>query len=264
VKQFVICTGLFATALCASAANPVSWVASNGADNAACGTRQAPCRTFQGAIANTTPGGLVKAIDAADYSTPGLPLVISAPITIDGADVGAALVTSGVAVEVLATGTPGMVTIRNLTVNVAPGGEGIQVFRPATLENVTITGGAYGMSSGGGGVLTADHVTISGPSNVGVLIAGGKAVLRNSTVHGASLGVDLFHATALIDHSEISSNSTGVNVDSTSTLRISNSVVTGNNLGVARARGGQFFSFGNNVISGNAIDGDTPDPLPLK
>lgn len=268
MRQFLFCIGLCGSAICATAANQLSWVASFGADNAACGTRVAPCRTFQGAIANTIVGGIVKAIDAADYtSLNGAPLAIQSPITIDGADVGAALTTRSIAIEVLAgpAGTPpGMVTIRNLTVNVSGDvSEGIQAFRPVHIENVTITGGTFGISAGRGAVLTADHITISGASSDGLLVAGGTALLRNSAIHGAALGVDLFDGTAMIDHSEISSNNTGIFADGLSTLRIGNSVITGNSLGIAKARSGRLFSFGNNMIAGNTVDGDA-ELIPLK
>jgi hypothetical protein len=149
---------------------------SYGVDNGACGTRVAPCRSFAGAIDNTAPGGVVKAIDTADYSASGAQLTITTPVTIDGAGTGASYIGTSNAIFINDVAS-GMVTVRDLTMNVPPNltaidASGSQVH----LENLTITG-EPGYSIGielDSGSLTTDHVTIVGAGNA-VQLLGGKA-----------------------------------------------------------------------------------------
>jgi nitrous oxidase accessory protein NosD len=171
-------------ALPALAQNDNSWVASNGSDTYTC-LREAPCLTFQHAYDRTNPGGIVKAVDAADYYGT---LVVSKAITLDG---------NGAEIEIGA-GTPGIqvlagpVTIRDLTIHAHAAGIGIYVqSADIDIENVTITGaqslGVYATGSSGAVHMTAKNLKVTGAASNGILIYGGSASIRDSLpeYHGA-------------------------------------------------------------------------------
>ena len=262
-------------ALCASplfAANQISWVASFGADSGACGLRTAPCRTFAGAIPNTVAGGMVKAVDSADYSLNGAQLTIQTSVTIDGSGTGASFIGAGNAFVVQA----GAVTIRDLIINVPANSTAINISgADVNIENTTITGApgyALGISLVGG-TLFADHLSIVGAGSA-VQITGGKATFRNSVLRGNTVGILAIAlsgtATVMIDRSQLSLNQVGVLADGVSrpnggcTIRVSNSLITSNGSALRQDRGGQVLSYGNNVIDDNTDDGSSPVLATLK
>jgi hypothetical protein len=93
-----------------------TWVAGLGDDSGPC-SRTAPCRTFAGAIAKTSPGGEIDALDPGGFGV----VVINKAITIDG---GGGQVSSvldsdqkqpnGITVQ---AGPKDVVTLRNLRIN---------------------------------------------------------------------------------------------------------------------------------------------------
>jgi hypothetical protein len=272
-------TSIFALTLFAAAsavaANNISWVASTGLDTNNC-TRTAPCHSFQTAHDNTSTGGIIKAVDAANYGM----VNVSQNITIDGNGVGAEI-------EVAGTGTgiaisSGTVTIRDLTIHCLLNGDGIDTFNTEThIENVMILGrpfqGVYAANPLGTGapVVTAKNLTVIGATNSGIFIdQGSSAVIRDSVVH--SYGGDGIHvrsngytSVALIERSDLSFNSTGLVAENASgggaTARISDCVITGNNTGISTLNGGQIISFRTNMLAGNIVtDGATPFSISLK
>jgi len=105
----------------------------------------------------------------------------------------------------------------------------------------------------------ADHVTTDGCFN-GLLIEDGNATIKNSSFNGAVNGVGLIAVTTspswLIDHTELVNNSsTGANAGGGGTLRLSNSVVSGNHTGISIGAGATGISFRNNTFAGNGADG---------
>jgi hypothetical protein len=64
----------------AKAATPVTYVSGKGTDSGDCSSPAMPCRTFQFAVNQTSPGGEVKALDPADYR----PVTINKSISITG------------------------------------------------------------------------------------------------------------------------------------------------------------------------------------
>ena len=78
-------------------------------------------------------------------------------------------------------------------------------------------------------------------------------------------------AVALVERCELSYNTTaGLVADNssggvaTATVRISDSVITGNLTGISTIAGGQIISFRTNMLIGNTTDGATPFSLSLK
>src|SRR5947207_1566385 len=88
--------GALLTIICIGAAPakantiPVTYVSGKGTDSGNCSSPANPCRTFQFAVNQTSPGGEVKALDPADYS----PVTINKSISITGVD-GAGIDTRG-------------------------------------------------------------------------------------------------------------------------------------------------------------------------
>ncbi len=79
-------TALSLGAAPALAASPVTFVSGKGADSGTCATPRNPCRTFQFAFGQTSPGGEIKALDPADYG--GLTITNSIRVTgVNGAGI---------------------------------------------------------------------------------------------------------------------------------------------------------------------------------
>ena len=87
MKSFLMLGGAAALCLAALSAAPAhaqnqrSWVASFGDDANPC-TRDTPCRTFHGALAETNINGEINCVDAADFAGV-FALVITKSVTID-------------------------------------------------------------------------------------------------------------------------------------------------------------------------------------
>ena len=82
----------------------------------------------------------------------------------------------------------------------------------------------------------------------------------DSTFNGNSTGIQLGNATMMLHNVVVANNSIGIsNVNPGGTLRIGNSVVTGNGTGLQTGFGAFFTSYKNNEIRGNTTDGT---PLP--
>jgi hypothetical protein len=148
-------TSIFALTLLAAlpalAANDLSWVSQRSGSDANNCLFTTPCQTFQGALANTASGGIIKAIDAGKY---GL-VFITQPITIDGNGVGAEIDVTLAGSAGVQVNTPGPVEIRNLGIHVAP-----------SLFN------SYGIYTSNSNVIV-DNVSITGGANFGVFVSGG-------------------------------------------------------------------------------------------
>jgi hypothetical protein len=269
---------LFALTLLAAmpalALNEISWVASTGLDTNTC-IRTAPCKTFQHAHDQTNPGGIVKAVDAADYGI----VSINKAITIDG---------NGVGAEIEAMGAPGIsvsagpVTIRDLTIHATGGGDGIDASgADIHVENVTITGvpriGVNANAIPSGAVqMTAKNLTVTGATMIGIYIGGSSASIRDSMVRGTTgpgIRVASFSgqppAVALIERTDVSFNTTGLQSDNNTTgagatARISDLVITNNTTGISAVNGGQIITLRTNVLAGNSTDGSTPFSISLK
>jgi|GEM_PF-1248153 len=123
-----------------------SYVSRLGSDSNNCGPA-APCRTFQGALAQTIAGGEVLVLDSAGYGLEGngALLTITQPVTITVppgvyAGISPPAGFDGVIINVPANGT---VTIRGLTINGFGGTSGIDVqngsvlvLEDSTIENL--------------------------------------------------------------------------------------------------------------------------------
>ncbi len=265
----ILALSLAATACSALAQNDASWVASTGLDTNPC-TRALPCQTFQRAHNQTNTNGVVTALDAADYGQ----VIVTKAITIDGAGVGK-IISSGSTFAIHINVSNGLATILNLNVQVLGGvTTAIYAQSSAHIENVVVTGtfgGGIGVN-GTGIAVSVKHVTIHG-GNLGLFVGGGSATIRDSSFTTTGTGIQLGSegvtpASALIERCELSFNQyTGLWVDGQgpgATVRISDSVITGNGTGVQTPNGGQIISFRTNMLAGNTVDGVIPFSTSLK
>jgi hypothetical protein len=260
------------TAGSALAQSDVTWVASTGTNNVNC-FRTTPCATFAQALAATNANGVIKTVDAADFGV----VTITKNVTIDGIGPGATI-GAGTGAGILIDNPGGQVTIRNLTINVSAGGYGVYVSSgDVHLENVLIVGApAIGVFAGGGSNpvhLTTKNVTVTNAA-YGIYIEGAAGSLRDSVIRGASntgiyvVSIAGHGANALVERCDLSYNVTGLVADNTggpgATVRVSDTVITGNGTGISASSGGQIISFRTNMLAGNTTDGATPFSISLK
>jgi hypothetical protein len=134
------------------------------------GTREAPCRTFQAALALTAPGGEVVALDSGDYAA----FVIDKAVTVAAAPEAYAAITvsSGDGVYVRAGGQDAVV-LRNLV--------------------LTGVGGRHGIFFETGGSLDLEFITATGFLGRGLRMttvnAAASLVVRDSVFRANSAGV---------------------------------------------------------------------------
>ncbi|HZU53403.1 MAG TPA: right-handed parallel beta-helix repeat-containing protein [Holophagaceae bacterium] len=260
-----------------------TWISGVG-DDANPGSRTAPCKTFAGAISKTAAGGEVDCLDPGGFGG----VTITKSITFDGGGGQvASILVAGTNGIVVAAGANDVVIIRNMRLQgisgTGSGGlNGIRFLsgKALIIENCIIDGftqsgvdialgnaadvrmSNVSIENSHNGVtiestntaavnLSMEHVRVWESSNVGFYLVGlGKATLRNSDVAGCVYGMVVDKADVQADELNASHNSyVGVQVVGGS-LRISNSIFTGNANGF-RLLGGSTSSYGNNRVDGN-------------
>ena len=264
-----------------------TWVSGVGNDANPC-SRTAPCKTFAGAISKTAGGGEINCLDPGGFGAVTITKSITidcheifGSVLVSG--------TNGINIQSDNAAAP-VVRLRNLNVTgiTGLGLNGIRITGATTsqtvvvLEDLMIDGfsqrGITDERSGGGkllivnttvrdngaagiGVLPAAAVAIAASINnarvfnsvIGLSTGNGSQVMVNNSVFAGSsnTGVDVeTGATAVIDNSVISGNTTGFFV-SGATVRLSNSDVAFNGTGV----NGTVNSFTNNRFSANGAGG---------
>jgi hypothetical protein len=224
----------------AQALIPKTWVASNGIDNAACGPRPTPCKTFQFALGQTSPGGEIGVVDSGDYG----PVIINKSISIiaEGAEAGI-LVTGGTAGILISTGATDVVHLRGLIIDGGGLGiAGIQVAATSPIRAVHIekcviknfTGatlaslGSYGIvfNPGVTSELYVSDTVIINNGNLGLPFGGGIWIVP--AVASVRLRV-------VLNRVEVNNNLSGINADgstgpgSIANINVRDSVTAGNN-----------------------------------
>jgi hypothetical protein len=276
----ILTVGLFVTTS-AMAQQYATWVSAlTGNDSFPCNRTQ-PCQTLQHAINMTLPFGTLTALDPIDSG----PLTITVPITIRG-NGSVITATSGTAISVTQgpTSPAGPSSFFDIFVQLElpplTAGTGISTQTDLHLEDVrmNLTGASGGASSGSGTGLHVDgsqrtvhvntdrHEVIGG--NMGIHVAGGNLVHKNSTVKYAQTGILVESipgrgASLWSQHSENSYNlQSGLTVDNTNgagaVVRLSDSnLITGNFIGTQTISGGQIITLRDNDWAGNVTDGST-------
>ena len=245
-----------------------TWVSGVGDDANPC-SRTAPCKTFSGAISKTATGGIINCTDSGGFGG----VTIGKSITIDCRPALGGILASGFnAINVNAPG--GTVILRGLDIEGAPGTGtiGVNIIAAAAVhiqqcfiyqfQGGTAAGVRVFTTSGNPKVMITDtyiHDNGVGATGGGILsqAAGGVALITLNNV-------------------KINNNVTGAQNNLNSRLRISNSLFSGNTIGIQADAGAQVSfgntdfnfngtalsgattSFGNNRLIGNTSDGTAP------
>jgi len=178
-----------------------TWVSGVGDDVNPC-SRTAPCKTFAGAISKTAACGEIDVLDPGGFGT----VTIVKPITIDGLGPMASILaagTNGININIPAgdisgcpSGTPHVVTLRNLSINGAASGLiGINVTSVDELhvENLQVfgfrSGSAVGISfhpSSSAG-LYVQNSTFTNNLNQGIAVAPSGAAVASASIKNVKM-----------------------------------------------------------------------------
>ena len=192
-----------------------TWVSGIGDDANPC-SRTAPCKTFAGAIARTAANGELNCIDPGGFGT----VTITKSITIDCTGTFGSILASqanGININLPDSDLRQAVRLRGISIDgTANGLNGIRVLSEKT--NVTI-----------------ENVVIDGFTQNGLSVeSGASVVLSNVSIRGSG---------------------TGVSVTGKGTVRLTRSLITANDIGVA-AKSGLVLSYTANLIEGNGKNGN--------
>ena len=214
-----------------------TWVSSTGTDSGTC-QLVAPCKTFQFAHDQTSPGGEIDVKDTGSYGG----LTITKAISIvsgDGALAAVGATQGGTAITVNA-GSGNTVTLQGLVID----GHGL---------------GQYGVRFLSGAGLTVENCKIRNFTYAGVSIEGYVTYfnITDTEISGNS-GYGIRINTAIKTNGSISrvnghNNDTGIFVGDSNTSVI-NSTITGNNYGIYSYSDGNVL-LGQSTVSENATDG---------
>ncbi len=178
-SPFICAMSLMLLAVPAHAQATRTWVSGVGSDANPC-TRTAPCQTWSGAMAKTTAGGEIDALDPGGFGV----LTITKSITLDGG--------GGQVASVLVSGANG--------INVAAGSTDVVVIRNVRLQGLLGNGsnpsaaGINGISFTNGARLILDHIDVNGFSNNCVVMANTNDAMlsiNNSTLENCGAGAIL-------------------------------------------------------------------------
>jgi hypothetical protein len=282
--------GMLSFASTANAQATRTWVSGVGDDANPC-SRTAPCKTLAGAISKTMAGGEIDVMDPAGVGA----LTITKAITIDGG-IGSSVLVSGTNGIVVNAPPTDVVTIRNLAITGQKTGiNGIQYNTGADLhvENCKIFGFQTAINVAGSltGKLTVENSTIADNSVAGIGItttATVSAVLNGTHIMNSVTGISAQNGSFVtLNNCDIEHNTTGIKqsnmAGATSQVTVVGSVIAFNttalqsvagalivssanalvgNGTIFSPSGGQIFSTGDNVNSGNGTVGTTPTSLP--
>jgi hypothetical protein len=243
------------------AQNYRSYVATYGSGSAC--TRTAPCLSFQGAHNVTNDSGEISCLDSGDFGGG----TFSKSITVDCSNNIASVY---YAIDINAPG--GFVILRGITVlgnGVEPIGIDIRD-GSVLIENSKINayrassaiGIRFAPSSAGAKLLVNDSViTYNAGSGIEVRPGNGvsgKVTLSNVRLVNNRIGFSVFNRSHVTVRNSTVSNSTAVGVradGSTAVVRMPDSTVSGNKIGLNALNGGQIISHRGNVVADNQTNG---------
>jgi hypothetical protein len=307
VFQAVLALALCLPAALAQAQATRTWVSGVGDDgNAVTGcTRLAPCKTFPGAISATAAFGEINCLDPGGFGT----VTITKSIAIK-CQVEAGVVVSGTNGIIINVATTDTVYLEGLDIQgVTTGLSGILILGGGTVHIKDCVVRLFNSSSAGFGInfsprsaatlnvvdsYISDNGTglIGGAINIGPSSGASATVVIERTRVVNNKGNNTIQADGSsgpvqvqIKDSVIANNNTGVYALSGSTISLTNTLVTGNQYGVAAGGGavildrttiqastvqavftnggGSVFSYGNNAINNNAALGVAPTVIGL-
>ncbi len=242
-----------------------TWVSGVGDDVNPC-SRTAPCKTFAGAISKTAAKGEINVLDPGGF--------------------GAVTITKSIHIRARGN-TAGVLTNAANAINVSAG-----VNDRVTLTGLDINGldtASVGVKMNSGKMLRIEDCEIYGFSVAGVnfasTTANSRLIVQDSRIHTATTAVALNPAAAgeavtvrrstlddngnavatnggaqaaivNVFHSFISDNTIALNSSGAlSDIRIGSTTINGNGTAMLVSGGGKITSFGNNEVTGNAVEG---------
>jgi hypothetical protein len=246
VCALLMCTSAFAQAT-------RTWVSGVGDDANPC-SRTAPCKTFAGAISKTAAGGEISVLDPGGYGA----VTITKAITISGTGTLAGILSASTNAIIVNAGANDKVFLRDISINGGQSGlDGIRFLAGRELHVTRcsiqgVTGQAIEASTSTTSILWVEDSYIYGNTGQGIsLIAPGantiKAHIYGTRIEAATTGLVVGNlATAFVDGSFFTHNTTGISVDTGGLLRLGRSTLYGNSTGVLK-NGGTVTSFGDNI-----------------
>jgi Right handed beta helix region len=260
-----------------------TWVSGVGDDANPC-SRTAPCKTFAGAISKTAAGGEINCLDPGGFGG----VTITKALTINCVHTVGGVLIAGTNGIIVNAGLTDRIVLRGLDIHGVGNAtlDGIKFIAGGSLhvEDSVISGMQNGINIGAGNEIYIKNTYIRNNSSVGVYIAGSgglvNAVIEKTTVENQVYGLAVgTNARVTTRGSVYSGNSSSgisaqgggsVNVDNCivtnnavvglysadqSMLRVANSFITGNNIGVSTAGSGIAATFFDNKLQGNTVDG---------
>lgn len=280
-------------ALQANAQATRTWVSGVGDDANPC-SRTAPCKTLAGAISKTADNGEINAIDSGGFGavtiTKNITIDLSSVLGgVLASGTTGIIVNDGGAGSIVVT-LRGM-DINGFSSTGPSPSPGVRIIsaKSVQVENSSIYGFNKGISDErtAGGSLFVSNSIIRNNSNTGIALSTAsnplvKAFIDNTQVRGSVAGISVANGniatvtnsiiygntsygivafgtgTAVaVKNSSITGNATGIGItNGNPIIRISNLLITQNttSLSVSASSTGQILSFGDNKISGNAVD----------
>ncbi len=266
-------------------ANRVFVSARSGNDANACASILTPCQTFAGAVLQLNPGAEAIVLDSGGYGA----VTITQAVTIEAPPGVLAFIhpSSGEGITINAGGSD-TVVLRGLVLNVGSG-NGIVVNTVGVLhiENCVISGFVNGLNFLSTGQLFVKDTIVRNNSNFGIAVnaASGtpKASLDRCRLEGNLDGLAVTRGSTTIRDSVASGNLVGfagaslaanaveLNIEnclaannsasgitsqgSLATVRVSDTTVTDNVVGLTQLSSGVMLSRSNNTVEGNGTDG---------
>jgi hypothetical protein len=244
----------------ALALSPVTFVSGRGTDSGTCASPATPCRTFQFALGQTSPGGEIKARDPADYGS--VTITKSVSITgVEGAGIFRTIAGDAITINAGATDT---INLSYLTLDAfATARHGIVLNSGGslTITNCVVRDfDGFGIfvnpSSGNTTFLIAD--TVSSKHGTGIRVepqrsGSAQGTLDHVLAYKNDVGIFVgAHATVLAVYSAATNNSFGFDASAGAVLRLAHSAGTGNSTGINVT--GTTESAGDNFFNGNTHD----------
>jgi hypothetical protein len=250
-----------------------TWVSGVGDDLNPC-SRTAPCKTFAGAISKTATNGEINCLDPGAFGA----VTITKSLTIDCHEIFASILataTNGITISYdgfAAADTRRTVRIRNINISGNDSGlSGIRILGGAQSANSEVAiedcliDGFFGSPGRGindarsnGGKLSVINTTVRNTGGAGVIVfpASGSvridASLSNVRVFNAQAGIAaLSGAKMVVSNSVVSGNSIGLEVDNAGAeMLVNNTMVSSNGTGLSTSAGG-VLRIGNSDIAYN-------------
>ncbi|WP_082615406.1 hypothetical protein [Acidovorax sp. Root267] len=223
-----------------------TWVSGVGDDANPC-SRTAPCKTFAGAISKTAAGGEIDVLDDGGFGG----VTITKSITINGGGHIAGILVAGTNGVVINAATTDVVILRGLTFTGTSGALNAVRYMAAryvVVEDSSISGFTNGIN-----MLTT---VVNGRMDIrNVQMTNGTTLVGTTGIH-----VGAANSIATISDVSVRGYTDGITTRGGVTY-LRGSTIVANNAGYNNM-GGSLLSFGDNMVSGNVVNGTPTGSIP--